>query len=211
MSQLHSPSAERNRHHILPHLRAVLPAEGRVLEVASGSGQHAVFFARALPGLRWLPSDASAEARASIAAYRQQAGLPNLLAPLELDVRNAAHWPAGPSGKDGAGGFDALVCINMLHISPSACCPALLEGARRVLRPSGVLFLYGPYLVDGRPTTDSNAAFDASLRARNPSWGLRSLEKVSELAAERGFQRVLRAPTPVNNFSLAFRRAQPAG
>ncbi len=198
MSQLHSPSAVRNRHHILPHLRAALPETGSVLEVASGSGQHAVFFAEALPHLHWQPSDVDAEARASIAAYQQESKLHNLSTPLELDVRNLDHWPTGP--------FDGLVCINMLHITPFPCCEALLDGAGRVLREDGVLFLYGPYLVEGRPTTDSNAAFDASLRARNPAWGLRALETICALAGAQGFEQVLQAPTPVNNFSLAFRK-----
>jgi SAM-dependent methyltransferase len=199
----HAPAAERNRGPILAVLERVLPAAekagntGTVLEIASGTGQHAVHFAAAFPQCIWQPSDADEEARASIAAWTAHSGLTNIRAPLALDVREAS-W-----GIDAA---DAIVCINMIHISPWASTQGLIEGARRLLQPGGVLYLYGPYRRGGAHTADSNAAFDRQLRQRNPEWGVRDMEDVVALADAAGFAHDEPVAMPANNFSLVFRK-----
>lgn len=195
--RLSAPAAERNRGPILDVLRRVLPARGDVLEIASGTGQHVVHFAAGLPGLHWRPSDPDAQARRSIAAWIAQAGLSNVDAPLAFDVRDAA-WPFAA--------LDAIVCINMIHIAPWACAEALFAGASRVLRPGGVLVLYGPYRREGRHTAPSNAAFDAQLRNRDPSWGVRDLETVVALGLDRGLDCIEVVEMPANNLSVVFRR-----
>jgi SAM-dependent methyltransferase len=154
---LRSPAAARNAGPILEVLRAHLPARGEVLEIAAGSGEHAVAFAGALPGLDWTPTDPSPEARGSIAAWADAAGLPNLREPLALDMLDPATWPEGP--------VQAVVCINMVHISPWAAAEGLMALAGRVLEADGLLVLYGPYREAGVPLAPSNAAFDESLRA----------------------------------------------
>jgi SAM-dependent methyltransferase len=190
-----APATERNTAPILDVLRRVLPPAGLVLEIASGTGQHAAHFAAALPSLDWQPTDADARARASIAAWRAHAGLPNLREPLELDVRRAP-WPVGSA--------DAIVCINMIHISPWESTEALMEGAGALLGLGGVLVLYGPYRRHGEHTAPSNAAFDEDLRTRNPAWGVRNMEAVEALAAAAGFVGEPCIPMPANNFSLVF-------
>lgn len=194
----HSPAAERNREAIAAELRRLLPAQGLALEIASGTGQHAACFATALPGWQWQPSDADAGSLASIGAWC--AGLAPVLPPLLLDVM-ADRWPGVPAQ------VDALLCANLLHISPWATCPALMRGAARHLAPGGVLLLYGPYRVDGVPTAPSNLAFDADLRTRNPRWGLRHLADV--VAAAAAVDLALREPIamPANNLLLVFGRA----
>ena len=196
-ARLSAPAAERNRGPILDVLRRVLPASGNVLEIASGTGQHAVHFAQALPGLRWQPSDPDAHARRSIAAWVAHAGLANLAEPGAF-VGRVAWWPAAA--------LDAIVCINMIHISPWACTDALFDGASRALRPGGVLFLYGPYRREGRHTAPSNAAFDQQLRSRDPSWGVRDLEAVVALGLDRGLDCTEVIEMPANNLSVVFRR-----
>jgi len=198
----YAPAAERNREPILAVLQEVLPAQGRVLEVASGTGQHAVFFARALPGLTWQPTDADPEALASIEAWRRAEALPNVLAPVPLDVLREP-WPAQLQGP-----WDALVCINMVHISPWEATQALLRGAARVLAPGGKLALYGPYLVEGRETAPSNLVFDASLRSRNPAWGVRALEAVLAEGAAHGLVRERVVDMPSNNLTVVLERAR---
>lgn len=194
-----SPAAVRNAEPILAVLRAHLPKCGRVLEIAAGSGQHAVAFASALPGLKWTPSDRSPEARASIAAWAAKADLPNLQAPLALDCLDETTWPEV--------GFDAVVCINMIHISPWAATEGLMKLAERVLpRPGGLLYLYGPYREAEVPLAPSNEAFDASLKARDPAWGLRDRDEVVALARSHGLTLTLRTDMPANNISLLFRR-----
>ncbi|CAN7705557.1 DUF938 domain-containing protein [Cupriavidus necator] len=190
-----APATERNREPILAVLRNVLPASGTVLEIASGTGQHAVHFAAALPGLTWQPSDPEAAARASIAAWTAHAGLANVRAPLALDVCRQ------PWGIDAA---DAVVCINMIHIAPWAAAEALFEGAGKLLCPGGVLFLYGPYRRGGAHTAPSNAAFDAQLRATDPDWGVRDMEAVIALGEAQGMRCDEPVPMPANNFSLTF-------
>jgi len=196
---LASPASDRNAEPILKLLRAHLPKNGRVLEIAAGSGQHAVAFSSALPGLSWTPSDPSPEARASIAAWTAEADLNNLQPPLALNCMDEATWPDAT--------FDALVCINMIHISPWAATEGLMTLAERVLRrPGGLLYLYGPYREAEVPLASSNEAFDASLKARDPAWGLRDRDQVVALARSHGLTLTLRTEMPANNISLLFRR-----
>ncbi|MFM0339019.1 DUF938 domain-containing protein [Paraburkholderia fungorum] len=200
-----SPSAERNREPILAVLRDVLPARGRVLEIASGTGQHAICFAGALPGLDWQPSDLDADARASIAAWTAHAGLTNVRAPLALDVHQP-DWGTGlPVPLDA---LDAVVCINMIHISPWSASEALFAGASRLLAEGGVLYLYGPYKRGGAHTAPSNEAFDQQLQSRDPSWGVRDMEAVVALGASVGLVCGEPVAMPANNFSLVFRKRQ---
>ena len=195
---LSSPATARNRGPILEVLGAHLPARGRVLEIASGAGEHALSAALAFPGLTWQPTDPDASARDSIAAWRIAGGATNLAAPLAVDAADPDSWPAGP--------FEAVVSINMVHISPWAATEGLMAGAGRVLRPGGFLFLYGPYRETDVPLAESNAAFDASLRARDLAWGLRELDEVKALARSNDLAFTLRVPMPANNLSLLFRR-----
>lgn len=194
-----APSTARNREPILDVLRPRLPAGARVLEVASGAGEHACFMAAALPQVAWQPSDRDPEALASIAAWRAAAGLANLAAPQRLDAADLATWPAGP--------FEAVVCINMIHIAPWAAAEGLMAGAGPVLAPAGQLFLYGPFLEAGVETVPSNVAFDESLKARDPAWGLRDLAVVTALAADHGLSFVERVAMPANNLVVRFFKA----
>ncbi|HZV94067.1 MAG TPA: DUF938 domain-containing protein [Caldimonas sp.] len=191
-----SPAADRNKAPILAVLEEVLPAGAVVLEIASGTGQHAAFFAAAHPSWTWQPTDADAQTMASIAA-RTEAST-NVRPPLPLDVR-LAEWP--PT----LGRFDAVYCANMLHIAEWSTCAGLMQGASRHLVPGGVLVLYGPYLVDGEPLAPSNAAFDADLRARNASWGLRALSLVADEARQAGLALERRWIMAANNLMLALR------
>lgn len=194
-----SPAAARNRDPILDVLRPRLPASGLVLEIAAGTGEHAVHLAGALPGLRWQPTDPDPEALASIAAWRVSAGLANLLPPLRLDAATPQAWPLAHA--------DAVVNINMIHISPWQATQGLMAGAGRLLPPGGVLFLYGPYIEAGVETAPGNLAFDASLRSRNPAWGVRRLEDVAAAAASHGLTLTERISMPANNLSLILRKA----
>jgi cyclopropane fatty-acyl-phospholipid synthase-like methyltransferase len=189
--------AERNKGPILEVLSRVLPATGTVLEIASGTGQHVVHFAASLAGLRWLPSDPDAERREIIAARIAQAALSNVAPPLALDVHEP--WPLRAP-------VTAIVCINMIHVAAESATVALLEGARRWLDPGGarVLFLYGPFKERGVHTAPSNEAFDASLRERNPAWGVRDLDAVSRQAAALGFERAQLIAMPANNRSVVY-------
>jgi len=191
------PAAERNKQPILEVLRRVLPAEGTVLEVASGTGQHAAFFASQLPGLTFQPSDIDDENLASIRAWVDEARLSNLRPPLKLDVTQP-DW--------GVGTFEAIFNANMIHIAPWACCVGLVAGAGRHLAPAGVLVMYGPFRVGGTHTAPSNAEFDASLKTRDPRWGVRDSEAVTALAEEAGLKLQERVPMPANNQMLIFTR-----
>jgi SAM-dependent methyltransferase len=195
--RLYRPHVARNRDPILAVLSRVLPARGLVLEVASGSGEHAAYFAQAPPSLSWQPTDPDAEALASIAAHRAAGGAPNLLPPLRLDV-TSDRWPLERA--------DAVLCSNMIHISPWAACEGLIAGAARILPLGGILYLYGPYKIDGRQTAPSNEAFDLDLRARNPLWGIRDLADVEDLAKRHGLTLAETVPMPANNLSVIFRR-----
>jgi hypothetical protein len=192
----HAPATARNREPILAILREILPDIGLVLEIASGTGEHAVHFAAALPGLTWQPSDPTPEARASIAAWADEAGLTNVLEPLDLDAA-APDWPLARA--------DAVVCINMVHISPWAATVGLFGGCARLLSDDAPIVLYGPYLEADVETAPSNLAFDRSLRERNPAWGLRDVAEVDRVARERGFARTGRYAMPANNLMLVYR------
>jgi len=195
--RLYHAHVARNREPILAVLKRVLPSAGLVVEVASGSGEHAVFFAKGLPALSWQPTDPDAGALASIAAHRAAAQAPNLLAPVRLDA-TAERWPVERA--------DAVVCNNMIHITPWAVSEGLIVGARRILPAGGVLYLYGPYRIDGRHTAPSNQDFDTWLRAQNAAWGIRDLTDVTDLAARHGFAPAETVPMPANNLSVIFRR-----
>jgi len=193
---LTAPAVARNREPILAVLRRVLPTQGTVLEIASGSGEHAVHFAAGLPYLTWQPADVDPDALRSITAYRAAARLPNLLPPLALDAA-APDWPVTRA--------DAVVSINMIHIAPWSAAQGLMAGAERILAAGDVLYLYGPFKEDGQHTAPSNAAFDLSLRQRNPQWGVRDVGDVCELAQQHGLALVERVAMPANNLSLVFR------
>ena len=193
-----SPATARNREPILEVLKAHLPATGLVLEIASGAGEHAVGFAQALPDLMWRPTDQDVEALASIAAWREASEAPNLLEPLVLDAADPDRWPVTAA--------DAIVAINMIHISPWKSAVGLMAGAGRILPPGGALILYGPFLEDGVDTAASNLAFDTSLKARDPAWGLRELGAVKALAARHGLSLSARVAMPANNLSVVFRK-----
>lgn len=193
----HAPATARNSGPILAVLREVLPSAGLVLEVASGTGEHAVHFARNLPHLDWQPSDPDAAALASIAAWGDAEALPNLRRPLMLDAASSA-WPVEHAG--------AVVCINMIHISPWQATLGLMAGAGRILPAGAPLVLYGPFRREGHSLEPSNAEFDLSLKARDPRWGLRLLEEVSLAAEAEGlwFERFIGMPS--NNLSVIYRR-----
>ena len=196
-ARLVAPSAARNREPILAVLRNHLPSHGLVLEVASGSGEHTVHFARALPDLTFQPSDPDPQARASIEAWRSAEGLHNIRAVLALDAAEAA-WPITTA--------DAVVCVNMIHIAPWVSAVGLVRGAAKLLPAGGVLYLYGPFRRGGAHTAPSNAAFDYSLRMQNPQWGVRDLEAVAALAQSHGFDEPVVEQMPANNLSLIFRK-----
>ncbi len=195
----HSSAAERNRQAILEVLQQWLPAQGTALEIAAGTGQHAVHFAAGLPGWQWQPSDPDPSSLASIAAWREAAALGNLAPPLHLDVL-AWPWPVAAS-------FDAMFCANMLHIAPWSTCAGLMRGAAELLARDGRLVIYGPFVIDGMDTVPSNLAFDADLRARNPAWGLRRLAEVQAEADGAGLALLQRQAMPANNTMLMFGRA----
>jgi SAM-dependent methyltransferase len=192
-----SPATARNRVPILAVLQRVLPAEGAVLEIAAGAGEHAVFFARAFPGLAWRPSDPDPDARASIAAWIASEASANIAPPMALDVQ-AENWGVA------ARSVDAVLAINMIHISPWEATLGLMAGAARVLKPGGVLYLYGPYKRDGRHTAPSNEAFDASLKARDPNWGVRDVADVEAAAKAQALMLCEIVEMPANNLSVIF-------
>jgi len=193
----HAPAFTRNREPILAVLRAELPSSGTVLEIASGSGEHALYFAQAFPGLVWQPSDGDEVALSSISAWREEGGqIDNIRKPLRLDAADP-DWPIAAA--------DALLCINMVHISPPEATIGLFTGAARILGEGAPLILYGPYLEAGVQTASSNLDFDRSLKARDASWGLRDLGCIDELGRERGFERTSRVEMPANNIMLIYR------
>lgn len=193
--------ADRNKDPILAVLREWLPPEGTVLEIASGTGKHVCHFAAALPGIRWQPTEPDDVSRDTLVTQVRDSGLRNIAAPLPLDVMQSP-WPV-------ADRYDAILCINMVHISPWAAALALLDGAARHLVDTGKLILYGPYLEDGT-ATPSNLDFDASLKRRNADWGLRALEDVTAEAAARALLRRKRVQMPANNLTLVFERVSGA-
>ncbi|WP_325051116.1 DUF938 domain-containing protein [Aurantiacibacter spongiae] len=193
----HAPAADRNCLPIARELARDLPGRGTILEVASGTGQHAVTFARAFKRLIWQPSDCSGDALASIAAWRADSECTNLLSPLALDAASP-EWPVEK--------VDAMVCINMVHISAPETTEGLFAGAGRLLAAGDPLILYGPFFEEGVDTASSNIAFDESLRARDASWGLRRVEWVDSLARRFSFIRARRAQLPANNILLVYRK-----
>ena len=193
----HAPATARNSEPLAEVLAKELPETGLVLEVASGTGEHAVFFSRRFPALDWQPTDPDGDALSSIRSWAEEAGCGNLKEPLELDAV-AADWPVGKA--------DAVVCINMVHISPWAASEGLFVGASRVLEEGAPLVLYGPFFEEARDPAPSNLAFDQSLRSRNPSWGIRSVEQLDKMAGHTGFRREGRYEMPANNLTLVFRR-----
>ncbi|MGN6059495.1 MAG: DUF938 domain-containing protein [Sphingomicrobium sp.] len=192
-----APAALRNREPIAEVLREWLPEAGLVLEIASGTGEHVVYFAERFPALEWQPSDLHADALASIDAWRESAALTNVRAPLKIDA-SSADWPVSEA--------DAVLSINMVHISPWASALGLLNGAARLLPPGGPLILYGPWLSADIETAPSNLEFDANLRSRDPEWGLRSVEEFAAAAEERGLRLEQTRAMPANNLMLLLRR-----
>lgn len=192
-----APAANRNRDPILAVLREWLPDVGRVLEVAAGTGEHALYFAAAFPRLEWQPTDPDPEARASIDAWAAEAGSPNLRPALDLDVRSP-DWPVTEAA--------AVLAINLVHISPAEAGSALLAGAARLLAPGASLILYGPWRVRGEPLAPSNLAFDAALKERDPRFGLRDLTAFAEQARAAGLTLAERRAMPANNLMLRFER-----
>lgn len=188
---------ERNKGPILDVLRRVLPERGTVLEIASATGQHIAHFAAELPHLTWQPSDMTDEHLESLVARREHVGLPNLLAPIRLDVTHRP-WPIASA--------DAIYNANMIHISPWSATLGLFRGASEILSPGAPLITYGPYAFDGQHVSDSNIAFDESLRSRNPEWGVRDVSEVERVAQEWGFSLEERVPMPANNFTLVWRK-----
>lgn len=200
----HAPAAMRNREAIAGVLERELPQTGTVLEIASGSGEHAAYFAQRFSGLVWQPSDPDPEALASIAAYRAEYPGNNLLPPLKLDAAAPESWPEIGADSGGA----SVVCINMVHISPWEASEGLFAGASRVVGDSDQpLVLYGPYFERDRAAATSNIEFDANLRARDPRWGLRYVEDMDRLGEASGFRRTARHEMPANNLTLVYCRA----
>lgn len=191
----HAPATARNREPILEILRGVLPATGTLLEIAAGTGEHAVFFAAAFPNLQWQPTDGSADSLPSIAAWCE--GAENILPPIVLDA-SAPTWPLDRC--------DAILCINMIHISPFEATEGLMRGAGARLPSGAPLVTYGPYKIEGAHTAPSNASFDESLRARDPSWGVRDMAELETIAARSGLVLAERHAMPANNFTLVWRR-----
>jgi cyclopropane fatty-acyl-phospholipid synthase-like methyltransferase len=202
VTKRYAPATERNREAILAVLHNYLPDQGTVLEIASGTGQHAIFLAQHLTSCHWLPTDMDATNLASITAWREEADVANLLPPRQLDVRDSV-WAVDC---DLPAPVSAIVNINMLHISPWSCCEALFAGAAKVLNQGAVVMLYGPFKRDGLHTAPSNTVFDEQLRSQDPEWGVRDLKAVVDVAMEQEFacQRVIEMPA--NNLSVVFEK-----
>jgi cyclopropane fatty-acyl-phospholipid synthase-like methyltransferase len=200
-ARLRSPSAARNRDSILAVLTRVLPQGAKVLEIGSGTGEHAVHVAKARPDLDWRTSELDAGSRASIAAWTAAEGLANVATPVAIDARESS-W-----GVEDDAPFEAVVSINMIHIAPWEACLGLIAGAGRLLGPGGALFLYGPFARGGQHTAPSNEAFDRSLKARDPSWGVRDIDDVARAALAHGLALAEIVEMPANNLSVVFRKA----
>lgn len=211
----YAPATQRNREPILHVLLEVLPPTGTVLEISSGTGEHAVFFAPRLQPRQWIPSDPNPEARASIAAWREHHPVDNLYPPIALDARDSV-WPVEQAELPSAlqevdfqqQPIRAIVNINMIHIAPWAACLGLMAGASRLLPPGGILYLYGPFKQGGQHTAPSNASFDASLQMQNPEWGVRDLDAVVAVAQTQGLALVRTYAMPANNLSVVFQASE---
>lgn len=198
MSKKYAPATERNREPIRQVLEAELPeGGGLLLEIAAGTGEHAVYLSNAFPHWQWQPTDPDPEAIASIAAWRAEEGGENLLPPVQLDA-SAPRWPVERA--------DAMLCVNMTHISPRASTEGLFAAAGRLLGKGAPLVIYGPFLEADVETTQSNLDFDASLKSRDPQWGLRDLAWIDEVAEANGLRRTARHAMPANNLTLVYRR-----
>ncbi len=207
----YAPATQRNREPILEVLLQVLPPTGTVLEISSGTGEHAVFFAPRLIRSKWIPSDPNPVARASIAAWREHYPTDNLYPPIALDACDSVWAIERDTLPDSLQGIDlkhdpivAIVNINMIHIAPWSACLGLMAGARRILPPGGILYLYGPFKQGGRHTAPSNAAFDESLQAQKPGWGVRDLDDVVAVAQDQHLSLVKTYAMPANNLSVIF-------
>ena len=198
-----SPAADRNKHAILSVLQHVLPERGQALEIASGTGQHAAWFAAGLPGWTWQPSDAHSAGFHSISAWTTEQNAAQVQPPVVLDVMAEPWLPQEAR-------FDLIYCANMLHISPWATSAALMRGSARHLAPGGILITYGPYFEEGVPASPGNLAFDASLRAENAAWGIRQRHEVEQEAAQAGLELNARHAMPANNLLLVWQRAAQA-
>ena len=199
--KLFSPAIERNRSYILEVLNSFLMPGAQVLEIASGTGQHGHYISERRPDVIWQPSDIDPDALASIKAWKDEASTSNFLSPISFDVGDLRAPGIGKS-------FDALVAINMIHISPWECSLSLLEQTRTLLKPQGILYLYGPFIVEGRETAPSNLDFDRSLRERDARWGIRNLEQVVKEAEARELRLVNTTEMPANNLSVIFKKIQ---
>lgn len=197
----YAPATQRNRETILEVLLRVLPPTGNILEISSGTGEHAIFFAPHLKPRIWIPSDPQLYLRESIAAWREEFSSDYLAPPLAIDTTET-YWIVEEQNVDIA----AIVNINMIHIAPWSACLGLMAGAGRILSASGILYLYGPYKQGGKHTAASNEAFDELLQARNLEWGVRNLEDVVDVAKEQGLSLVEVIPMPANNLSVVFKR-----
>ena len=200
---LFSPAADRNKEAILVQLQRVLPAQGTMLEIASGTGQHIAWFAQALPGWSWTPSDAQADGFANLITNTKGAGLRNVQAPRVLDVLSHG-WQEALLAEPGGERFDMIYCANMLHIAPWAACAALMQGAAKRLTSGGQLILYGPYFEDGVTPSEGNVAFDAGLRGHHPDWGIRRREDVEQAARGSNLRLQTKVQMPSHNLLLVF-------
>ncbi len=195
----YAPATQRNREPILEVLLRVLPTEGNILEIASGTGEHAVFFAPHFAPRLWIPSEYEPILKDSVIAWQQETSVDNLHPPLDIDARDS-YWAI----EDLDMGVKAIVNINMIHISPWQSCLGLLAGARRILPSGGILYLYGPFKRNGEHTAPSNVSFDEALRDRSKQWGVRNLEDVAKIAKSSGLDLQEVVPMPANNFSVVF-------
>ena len=194
----HAPATERNREPILAVLKTLITGPATILEIASGTGQHAAWFAGKLPEVTWIPSDADEEMRASVAAWARREKVRNIALPPRVIDARARRWNMEA--------VDGVYCANMIHISPYSACEGLIKGAAACVRPGGFLMLYGPYKVEGEHTAPSNASFDETLRGQNADWGIRDLEAVTALAEAAGFEPEEPVEMPANNLSVIFRK-----
>ncbi len=197
----YAPATQRNREPILEVLLRVLPAAGNILEIASGTGEHSLFFAPAFSPRLWIPSDPNPIARDSIEAWREESLIDNIQPPLNINVENSS-WEIEKKDLN----ITTIVNINMIHISPWKACLGLMEGANRILPSGGILYLYGPYKQGGKHTAPSNESFDQSLRSQNPEWGVRNLEDVIKVAEEKGLMFKEKVEMPANNLSVIFQK-----
>ncbi len=197
----YAPATQRNREPILEVLLRVVPSSGDILEIASGTGEHCIFFAPAFSPRQWIPSDPNPIARDSIEGWRKESLINNVHAPLNINAENNS-WEIEQENLN----ITTIVNINMIHISPWLACLGLMKGAHRILPSEGILYLYGPYKQEGKHTAVSNESFDQSLRSKNPEWGVRNLQDVIKAAEDQGFIFQEKVEMPANNLSVIFKK-----